>query len=243
MKSNFSNSKIFRFFDYVFRLVLINLLIVVPSFSLLYIFSLVLKDNDNVILNYLPLVPIILYFYPAVCAGINTIRLYELKVTDSLFKDFFKSFGKLYLKALIETIIIGVFVVLMYNSITFFYLNINESIINNIGFVMSIGFSVMMIAVIIHLPLIMGYCEGLNVFQDIKLAFLMAFKDLIISLVLAVIIAVWLYLLIVFDQSMIFLIIGGVSFPLYLIVKLTYKKYYIVYIRTLKDENSRKGGN
>ena len=36
-KFNLYNSKIFKFFDYCFRLVLINLLILIPSFLLFYI--------------------------------------------------------------------------------------------------------------------------------------------------------------------------------------------------------------
>ena len=38
-KFNLSNSKIFKFFDYCFRLVLINLLIIIPSFLLFISFT------------------------------------------------------------------------------------------------------------------------------------------------------------------------------------------------------------
>ena len=235
MKSNWYNNKIFRFFDYVFRLVLINLMVIVPSFLALFLVSLLLKDDTNNLLIFLPLIPVVLYFFPSFTAGVNTVRMYEMKLSDTLFKDFFKNFIKTYLKSLLESVIITIFVFLLYNSISYFYNNINEGAINIIGLMLSITFAVMILMIIIHLPLISAYMPGLSVFQDIKLAVLMAFKDILISLGLALFIILWGGILIMADPTKIFLIIGGASLPIYLSVKLTYKKYLAVYVRTNKE--------
>lgn len=245
MKNNWNNSLVFRFFDYVFRLVLINLIIIIPSFLFFIVISLFFKEQNNLLLNILALIPIILYLYPAICAGVNVIRLYELRETNSLFKDFFKSFIKNYFKALLETIIIGIAIVLFFNSIRYFYLNLNQGIINIFGLIASIGFALMFLIIFIHLPLIMAYGEGLNIIQDFKLAFLMAFKDLLSTIIVAVITIIWAFIIIRFDTIFIILITVGMSLPMYLAVKLTFKKYYIVYLRTNQDEKERinNGGN
>ena len=52
-------SKIYRLFDYVLRLVLLNVLIVVPSFSLFIIYSAINKSGNNH-LTFLLLIPIFL---------------------------------------------------------------------------------------------------------------------------------------------------------------------------------------
>ena len=99
---NLYNSKIFKFFDYCFRLVLINLLILLPSFLLFYLFSLFFKNNMETILGLIPLIPAMLYMYPAICAGVDLIRKYELKQCNTVFKEFFKSLKRIFLKALIK---------------------------------------------------------------------------------------------------------------------------------------------
>lgn len=239
---NLSNSKLFKFFDYVFRLVLINIMIIIPSFLLLFLMSLFIKEDSPTILSYIPLIPLVLYFYPALCAGINTVRLYELKESNTLFKDFFKNFVKFYPKAILESIIISLLVFLLFNSINFFYNNLNNGAINVIGFVLSIGFSITVLAILLHVPLIMGYCEGLNIIQDVKLAVLMAFKDIIITLTIALVTGAWIYFLIMIDSAHFGLIIGGVSLPIYLLVKLTLRKYYPLYIRN-KNVDERVNDN
>ena len=89
-KFNLYNSKIFRFFDYVFRLVLINLFILLPSFLLFYIMTIFFNDLINTVWGLLTLVPAVLYMFPAICAGVDLIRKYELKETNGVFKEFFK---------------------------------------------------------------------------------------------------------------------------------------------------------
>lgn len=241
MKSvNLYNSKIFKFFDYVFRIVLINLLIIIPSFLLLYLFNIFFKDLPNFkYWSYLTLIPTILYIYPAICAGIDLVSKFELKLCNTVFKEFFKSFKKVYKKAIIETIFLVIFILLFYNSIIYFYTSLSEGLINIIGLILSISFSIMLLCIVIHLPLVMSYMSGCRIIDDIKLATMMAFKDLAITLALVVTIVVIAYLSIMYDTI---LIIGGFGLPIYLVVRLTFKKYYIIYVRA-KGRKENKGGD
>lgn len=230
---NLYNSKIFKFFDYCFRLVLINLLILLPSFLLFYLFSLFFKNNMETILGLIPLIPAMLYMYPAICAGVDLIRKYELKQCNTVFKEFFKSLKRIFLKALIEIIVILIFAVLFYFSIRYFYLHLSDGIINGFGFVLAIAFAIMLLVIIVHLPLVMNYMEGCMIIDDIKLASMMAFQDLVITLGIVI--------FIIGDVALMFYtptlaVICGFSLPMYLLIKLTFKKYYIVYIRTHKDK-------
>lgn len=232
-KFNLYNSKIFRFFDYVFRLVLINLFILLPSFLLFYIMTIFFNDLINTVWGLLTLIPAVLYMYPAICAGVDLIRKYELKETNGVFKEFFKSLKRVYLKAFLETLIILVFVVLFYFSISYFVRHYEDGIINVIGLYLSIAFAIMLLVIIVHLPLVMNYMEGCLIFDDIKLAGMMAFQDLLIT--------IGLVLFIIGDVAIMMVtptvaVICGFSLPMYLLVKLTFKKYYIVYIRTHKNK-------
>ena len=232
-KFNLYNSKIFKFFDYCFRLVLINLLILVPSFLLFYIVMIFFKDSVKGILEYLTLLPTLLYMYPAICAGVDLIKKFELKECNTVFKEFFKSLKRVYLKALIETIFILIFVILFFFSIRHFYLHLGDGIINSFGLFLAIAFAIMLLVIIVHLPLVMNYMEGCMVIDDIKLAGMMAFQDLMITLAIVIFIIADVAFMFVNPTIM---VICGFSLPLYLLVKLTFKKYYIVYIRTHKDK-------
>ena len=232
-KFNLYNSKIFRFFDYVFRLVLINLFILLPSFLLFYIMTIFFNDLINTVWGLLTLVPAVLYMFPAICAGVDLIRKYELKETNGVFKEFFKSLKRVYLKAFLETLMILVFVVLFYFSISYFVRHYEDGIINVIGLYLSIAFAIMLLVIIVHLPLVMNYMEGCLIFDDIKLAGMMAFQDLMIT--------IGLVLFIIGDVAIMMVTptvagICGFSLPMYLLVKQTFKKYYIVYIRTHKNK-------
>jgi uncharacterized membrane protein YesL len=235
MKSNsLYNSKIFKFFDYVFRIVLLNLLIIIPSFLFIAIVNYFFEDATST-WSLLALIPLILYLYPSMCACVDVYRKYEMGLTKLVFKEFFKSFKKVYVKALLETLILLVVILLFYNSISFFYRSIDEGNIYIFGLLLSIAFAVMISCVVLHLPLVMNYMEGCRIIDDIKLAAIMAFKDLGITLALIITIVAIVFIDINYDTVM---IICGVSLPLYLIVKLTFKKYYIVYIRTIKKREN-----
>lgn len=232
-KFNLYNSKIFKFFDYCFRLVLINLLIIIPSFLLFYIMTLFFKDSMDNIYGLLTLIPAVLYMYPAICAGIDLIKKFELKQCNTVFREFFKSLKRIYLKALIETLLILVCIVVFYLSIRYFYLHLSDGIINSFGLFLSIAFAIMLLVILVHLPLVMNYMEGCMIIDDIKLACMMAFQDLAITLGIVIFIIADIAIMSVTPTL---LVICGFSLPMYLLIKLTFKKYYIVYIRTHKEK-------
>lgn len=234
MKSfNLYNSKIFKFFDYVFRLVLINLLILVPSFLIIYLMSLFFKEQIYTIWGLIALIPALLYLYPAVCAGVDLIRKYEMKECNTVFKEFFKSFKKVYLKALLETLLLILVGLLFGNSIVFFYVNISKGVVYGFGLVLALAFTIMLLTIIVHLPLVMNYMAGCRIIDDIKLASMMAFQDLAITIGIVIVTIAMVSLSMV---NITIAVICGFSLPLYLLVKLTFKKYYIVYIRTHKNK-------
>ena len=113
--NNFVKSKLYRFLDYVLRLVLLNFLVVIPSFSILMIYSLFSKDTES-IWFYLTLLPLLLWLFPSVVATADVIRQYEDNQTNTIFKDFFKSLKKHYLKSFIAGIIIFLLIFMLYNS-------------------------------------------------------------------------------------------------------------------------------
>ena len=234
MKSfNLYKSKIYKFFDYVFRLVLINLLILVPSFLIIYLMSLFFKEQIYTIWGLIALIPALLYLYPAVCAGVDLIRKYEMKECNTVFKEFFKSFKKVYLKALLETLLLILVGLLFGNSIVFFYVNISKGVVYGFGLVLALAFTIMLLTIIVHLPLVMNYMAGCRIIDDIKLASMMAFQDLAITIGIVIVTIAMVSLSMV---NITIAVICGFSLPLYLLVKLTFKKYYIVYIRTHKNK-------
>ena len=195
--------------------------------------SLFFKEQIYTIWGLIALIPALLYLYPAVCAGVDLIRKYEMKECNTVFKEFFKSLKRIFFKALIEIIIILIFVVLFYFSISYFYLHLSDGIINGFGFVLSIAFAIMLLVIIVHLPLVMNYMEGCMIIDDIKLASMMAFQDLVITLGIVIFI-IGDVALMIYTPTL--AVICGFSLPMYLLIKLTFKKYYIVYIRTHKDK-------
>ena len=116
MKSDrMMRSKIYRFLDYVLRLIILNALIIIPSFSFFIIFATLYENNDNPLI-YLTLIPVLFWFFPSIVSCTDVIKQYETNETNTIFKDFFKSLKKNYLKSLILSIIIAIIIFIFYNS-------------------------------------------------------------------------------------------------------------------------------
>ena len=97
-KGSFMKSGIYRILDYVARLVILNVLVLIISFSLLFVF----KDQ------YWPLIITLLTFFPSLVAMFRVIKNYEDGNNPSVFKPFLKAFSKYYVKSIIFTIGIGI---------------------------------------------------------------------------------------------------------------------------------------
>lgn len=225
MKSNrIMQSKIYRFLDYALRLILLNALVIIPSFSFFIIYA-SLDKNENPLV-YLTLIPVVLWLFPSIVATTDVIKQYETNQTNTVFKDFFKSFIKNYFKSITFTILIIIIGFLLYNSFTYFMNYANQSMLNIIGLIFTISFIALSLMIIINIPLIMAYFKGLRIIEITKLACIMVFKDLIMNLLILFIVILFIILDIAIYVIMAF---GGIAIPIYLVIKLSFKQYIKIY--------------
>lgn len=229
--NNFVKSKLYRFFDYLLRLVLLNFLVVIPSFSILIIYSLFSKDT-NTIWYYLTFLPLLLWLFPSIVATTDVIRQYEDNQTNTIFKDFFKSLKKHYIKSFIIGIIVVLFVILFENSFNYFNTNQNKDIVYIFGLLLTISFIIVFLITVVHIPLVLVYFSGLKFFEYIKLALIMAFKGIGTTIIMVLAAVIVLFISFIYYIVM---IVCGVSVALYLIVKLSFKQYIKIY-RKVEEE-------
>lgn len=247
LRSNDFFKKLYAFLDYLWRLVVLNFLIVIPAFLPVIIYTYINKETSpSDLALYLTFIPTLLYFFPAVVATADVIRMYEDNLTKGVFKEFFKSLKKHYFKSLIISIFIFVFIALLtfqikfsngmtiFGPLLYFYENIEMDIIYLFGFFLTIAFVLIVILLIIHLPLVMIYFEGLSIWQYLKLSCIMAFKQIGVTLLLLLIIVVIGSLDIAYYFIM---LLGGISLPIYFMVKLSFKQYIKIYKKVGEKKN------
>ncbi len=231
MKSNgIMRSKIYRFLDYALRLILLNALVIIPSFSFFIIYASINKDFNNP-LSFLTLIPLCLWLFPSIVACTDVIKQYETNETNTIFKDFFKSFSKNYLKSILFTILIIIVGFLLYNSFVYFFNYANASSINIFGLILTISFICLALMIIINVPLIMAYFKGLRVIEIIKLACIMVFKDIVSNILMLATIILFIILDVALYVVMAF---GGIAIPIFLVIKLSFKQYIKIYRKVEK---------
>lgn len=230
--NRFAKSKFYRFLDYVLRLVLLNFLIIVPSFSFLVIYSIFSKDTTTVWF-YLTLIPLIIWLFPSIVATTDVIRQYEDDQTNTIFKDFFKSLKKHFIKAFIIGIIATIFLFLLFNSFIYFSNNHSRDLVHLIGLFITISFIFMIIFLIVHLPLVMVYFSELSILEYIKLALIMSFKDFGITFLITILVIILLVVSLLYYYVM---FIIGISLMIYIMVKLTFKHYIKIYRKVEKND-------
>lgn len=214
-KGSFMKSGIYRILDYVARLVILNVLVLIISFSLLFVF----KDQ------YWPLIITLLTFFPSLVAMFRVIKDYEDGNNPSVFKPFLKAFSKYYVKSIIFTVGIGIIALLLVNSLNVFAKNYNQSVANVIGYYLTISLILAVGILVVHIPLVIVNFDDLTVIQYLKLSIAMTFKDVILSFLCVVVVGVFVITSFVFP---IVAGVGGISLPVYLITKLTYKRYSLL---------------
>ena len=239
---------IFAVLDYLFRIVMINLLIIIPAFFPVVIYSWLTggDENPNELVMYITLIPALVYTFPAIVAACDVYRMYQEKLTKGVFKEFFKSFKKYFLKSFIISLIaVSVFIILTFRlningikingPLIYFFENF-DNLICLIGLGITLSFVIIGCFLIIHLPLVMSYFEGLSLWQYFKLAFIMAFKKVGITILLLIIIVAFILIDLSFG---IVTFIFGVSVPIYLLIKLSFKEYIKICrkVERREDEN------
>lgn len=230
--NKFVKGRLYRFLDYVLRLVLLNFWVVIPSFSILVVYSLISKDTTT-IWFYLTLVPLLIWLFPSIVAVTDVIRQYEDEQTNTILKDFFKSLKRTYIKSFIIGLVIYVLIFLLYNSFQFFSINQNKDMVYTIGVALTISFMIATALVVVHIPLVLSYFTELSLIEYIKLALIMAFKE--IGTTILIIISVGIVLLISIAYYFV-MIIGGIAVSLYLIVKLSFKQYIKIYRKVEEND-------
>ena len=93
MRSKIFNSKAYQVFDYICRLVILNILLIIMSFSIILLMINIFPNMKN-IYRILCLIPTALNFLPSVVAIAEVIKGYEVEKNTGIFKEFFNGFKK-----------------------------------------------------------------------------------------------------------------------------------------------------
>ncbi len=238
-------ASLYAFLDYVFRIVMLNLLIVVPALLPFLIYSFVVDKNENVseLYGYITLIPTAIYMFPAIVSCVDVLRMHEDNLTKGVFKEFFVSFKKHFLKSfVISVIIFGVLFILLMNfdinnfqvqGPVFYFLNNLQDIPSLFGLALTISFALIGCYILIHIPLVMVYFEGLSLWQYLKLAFIMSFKNVLKTIVILLIVIAFIILDLLLPVVTFIL---GISLPLYFMVKLSFKEYIKLYRKVEENE-------
>lgn len=218
------NSKAYQVFDYIARLIILNVLLIICSFSLLIIFTNIFPNMSETY-RLLLLIPTALTLYPSITAITYTVKGYATNTLGGTFKEFFHGFAKYYGKTVIISVLIIVAFVLLMNSYQYFNAYKASGLAYAIGYVLTFTFMFMLIMLLIHIPLVLVYFDGLNVKYYLKLSLILAFKDLWITIACALIVSASIALSIFLN---LYMLIIGFSLPIFLIVLITKKKYLII---------------
>lgn len=221
MRSKIFNSKAYQVFDYICRLIILNILLFICSFSIFLIAAAIFEDLKEIYI-WLLLVPTILTIGPSIIAIFATIKEYEVENASGALKEFFKNFKKYYFKTLFASIVLIIFGILLANSYNYFYGMRTNGVGYLVGYIFTLSFILIFIMCFIHLPLSFIYFDDLNLKHHIKLSLIFAFKDLGLTLVLVVLVILSIFISSYFS---IYLLLLGFSLPIYFIVKLTKNKY------------------
>ena len=221
MKSKILNSKAYQVFDYICRLIILNLLLIIMSFSIFLLAINIFPDMKD-IYQMLFLIPTAINLLPSIVAVADVIRGYEIEKNTGVLKEFFTSFKKHFKKSFLLSVLLIISALLISNSITFFSNMKAEGTIYTIGLALSLSIVVILIISLVHLPLTMIYFDDLKISHYIKLSLIFGFKDFGLSLLLTIFVVLTS---VICSLSGLYLILIAFSLVIYLDVKLTKNKY------------------
>ncbi|MBQ2892027.1 MAG: DUF624 domain-containing protein [Bacilli bacterium] len=234
MKSKIFNSKAYQVFDYICRLIILNILLIGCSFSIFLIVTSIFKDLKE-IYQLLLFIPSALTLFPSIMSVFGVIKGYELDGTTGVFKEYFRCFKKYYLKSLLFSIMLILYIILISNSYSYFNNMKTNGVGYLIGYLLTISFVLISIFCFVHLPLTIIYFDDLNLKHYIKLSFIFAFKDLGLTIILTILSIISIILSYYFN---LYLLILSFSLTIFLIVKLTKSKYIKIYERNKDNEKN-----
>lgn len=204
------NSKPYRFFDLVFRLIVVNVLTVVLACTVIGMF-------------------------PGFVAATATLK--QGSGSDNIFKQYFKNFLH-YFKRSFPTGFVLFLLYIICGYAIYFYAKAEitdgevDNFLNlflNAGFLISfIGFFVITF-LSVHLPLLIITFEKLTVAEIYRTSFYITFRYLLTTLILFIlqIVIIGIFILCIFDPRILAVwLLIGISLPLFLEIKMTAAIYY-----------------
>lgn len=193
------NSKFYRFFDFVYKLLIMNLLTFFLSL-------------------------LVVTFIPAVVAMNATIK-YDMDETNP-FKAYFRNFKTYFKKSfLINLLLIAILGIVGFSFYFYSYAVFSDEvnqIISQMGIVVMIVLGLVIIMIGVHIPLITITFPSLTVMEIIKTCFYISFRYFLTTLILTGMFVLKIVGLIAFPIW----IIIGISLPTFLGVKFTKPVYY-----------------
>ena len=205
------NSKINAVADWIIRVVMINLMIIVFS---------------------LPIVTV----FPAISSGYNVFYDYIHKKDVKMFKDFWKYFKESLGRKIMFGVIILIVFFLGFSNIQYYSTQLyeGETTFKFIGYYVSIALVAIAYAVTLYTPAVVKVFPKIKLINFFRVAFVLAGKYYVTTMLLVISNALPL-LLLFFPQLVVVFIFGAISLALILNVLLTRKT--VIYMESFGDTN------
>lgn len=195
------NSKWYNIVDNIYRLIMINLMIIIFS------------------------IPVIT-FLSAITAGFDTIKSDHENKSSNVFKTFFNCFKRHFKKSIVSgLIILAISIVFLFAILN--YLHAFEQGVNlffTIGFYFLIFCCLILIFILFHLPIVISYFN-FRIFDNIKFSFYMSIKYLISTLLILI---VWFLCGVVFYIAFPVGLMIGISGALNMVYKISRPTYWYI---------------
>lgn len=201
------NSKTYRFFDYLFGLVIVNLFTIILS---IFIITLL----------------------PAVTAAYQTIADFKEVGPTKVFRMYFTNFKKHLEKSFIIGLFIIIIIVLASFSMYFYSHRFEaDNFVGQAGYWAMLVVMLLLLLFSLHLPLVMINFQSLGILDTIRISIFICFRYFISSLI---ILGMNIVMIIGVLALPIWVVIG-ISLPIFLSIKFTDVTYY--YLRKIDLEN------
>lgn len=202
----YTNSKLYVVFEFLYKIIFINIFWFVTTVFGLGIFT----------------------FMPAVITGYILIASVQHEREFPIFKAFFTIFKKVYIKSQKLFISLGILGVILVFNINFFYQSflINPSFFHSIGLLLTVVFFIGYIFTCLYTPLIAIHFPRLSVKDTIKLSLLTSVGMLFHTILMIVIIIGLVFLMLSFPAFFPLLPIGAFSLTAYFFLLITRGKFY-----------------
>jgi uncharacterized membrane protein YesL len=191
-----TNNKAYGFFDWIFRLVVVNLLTILLSF-------------------------LVVTILPAIVAAAKTIEQYVRGSSDNVYRLYFSNFKRYSEKSFFVWIIyLLMFGVSVYGI--YFYTGFDTAnFFASAGFYMMVFMILMLVFTLLHVPFVIMHFPSFSIKETVKASILIGVNNIKITLLLLLILLAGVALFPFLPVS----VLIGISVPLYLSVLLTRKIY------------------